>query len=80
MLSVEGFYDGQCVKLKENVEVEKNQRVIVIFAEEFLNNRDEDNEIEDDEFLEALKTDKYVSKETTNYDVDAFIRESRGYE
>ena len=38
------------------------------------------SEIERQAMLEAILTDAYVSKEVTNYDVDAFIRESRGYE
>ena len=37
-------------------------------------------EIERQAMLEAVLTDACVSKEVTNYDVDAFIRESRGYE
>ena len=82
MLAVEGFYDGECVRLKEKVNT-KNQRVAVVFTEELMTmNAGNSSEGVDskDAFLEALLTDKYVSKETTNYDVDAFIRESRGYE
>ena len=32
MLSVEGFYDGECVRIKSHINFYKNQRVIVIFA------------------------------------------------
>ena len=82
MLSVEGIYDGQCVRLKEHVAGKENQRVIVTFAAEFIENNDikVGADVEHDAFMEALMTDKYVSPEPTNYDVDAFIRESRGYE
>lgn len=37
-------------------------------------------DIEREAVREAIRTDACVSKEVTNYDVDAFIRESRGYE
>ena len=81
MLSVEGFYDGEFVRITEDGDFKKNQRVIVTFAEDFANKKvsDSDNK-EKDAFMEALLTDKYVSSVATNYDVDAFIRESRGYE
>lgn len=78
MICVEGFYDGECVKLKENVDA-KNQRVIVTFVEEFLN-KSGLTKAEHDAIRDAISDDTCVSKETTNYDVDAFIRESRGYE
>ncbi len=38
------------------------------------------SEIERQVMREAILTDKYVSPVPTNYDIDAFIRESRGYE
>lgn len=83
MLAVEGRYDGQCVRLNEKVDGKQNQRVIVVFDNVTLdkNGADTDgNDEEKDAFMDALLTDKYVSPVTTNYDVDAFIRESRGYE
>ena len=81
MLSVEGIYDGQCVRLKEHVAGKENQRVIVTFAAEFdEGGNDELNKEERAAIREAILTDKCVSPVETNYDVDAFIRESRGYE
>ena len=78
MLAVEGFYDGECVRLKEKVNT-KNQRVAVVFAEELMT-KSGLTKAEHDAIRDAISDDTCVSKETTNYDVDAFIRESRGYE
>ena len=52
--------------------------MIVTVAEEYTS--DNLNDFGKDSFMEALLTDKFVSSTPTNYDVDAFIRESRGYE
>ena len=78
MLAVEGFYDGECVRLKEKVNT-KNQRVAVVFTEELMT-KSGLTKAEHDAIRDAISDDTCVSKETTNYDVDAFIRESRGYE
>jgi len=127
LTTVEGFFDGESVKLSEPVADKKNQRVIVTFvddsaqvskpkeslpelfkaiaagkydgkksnvdAEEFIREFHEyinSGQCEadkkaaklgllDDPVLTALATDKFVSKDTTDFDVDAYIRESRGY-
>lgn len=68
VLSVEGYSNGESVKLFEPV-AQKN------FDSEDQIVTDEDRAL----MLEALLTDKFVSPVPTNYDVDAFIRESRGY-
>lgn len=81
MLSVEGYFDGDCVRLLEKGNFKKNQRVVVTLAEGEEEVKEESCAEDDrDLFMEALLTDKYVSKVPTNYDVEAYIRESRGYE
>lgn len=128
LTTVEGFFDGESVKLSEPVADKKNQRVIVTFVDDSVqaskpkesltelfkaivdgkydgkksNKIDADKFIRefheyinsgqceadkkaaklgllDDPVLTALATDKFVSTDPIDFDVDAYIRESRGY-
>lgn len=76
MLSVEGIFDGESVKLLEPVKLEKNQRVVVTLAEdaEKKNIRTEEDRKKINDFFENYGK----SGKRTNYNADAFIRYERG--
>lgn len=82
LTTVEGFFDGESVKLSEPVADKKNQRVIVTFVDDSAQVSKPKKKLtaEDRQRIrEALANGECVSKDTTDFDVDAYIRESRGY-
>ena len=78
MLAIAGYFDGDCVRLLEQVQLKKNQRVIITFEE---NTQDKIEKMQTgsdkDFFLEALMNDKFVSAEPTNLNVKKYIEELR---
>ena len=78
MLAIAGYFDGDCVRLLEQVQLKKNQRVIITFEE---NTQDKIEKMQTgsdkDFFLEALMNDKFVSAESTNLNVKKYIEELR---
>ena len=78
MLSIAGYFDGDCVRLLEQVPLKKNQRVLITFEE---NTQDKIEKMQTgsdkDFFLEALMNDKFVSAEPTNLNVKKYIEELR---
>ena len=78
MLAIAGYFDGDCVRLLEQVPLKKNQRVLITF-EENTQDRIEKMQIDSDKdfFLEALMNDKFVSAEPTNLNVKKYIEELR---
>ena len=72
MLAVKGYYDGNCVRLLEPLNIKKNQNVIVHIQEtEPLT----ENEKINDAFLAALEDDSLVIE--TGLDVEAYMKELR---
>ena len=78
MLAIAGYFDGDCVRLLEQVPLKKNQRVLITF-EENTQDKIEKMQIGSDKdfFLEALMNDKFVSAEPTNLNVKKYIEELR---
>ena len=78
MLAIAGYFDGDCVRLLEQVQLKKNQRVLITF-EESTQDRIEKMKTGSDKdfFLEALMNDKFVSAESTNLNVKKYIEELR---
>ena len=78
MLAIAGYFDGDCVRLLEQVQLKKNQRVLITF-EESTQDRIEKMKTGSDKdfFLEALMNDKFVSAEPTNLNVKEYIEELR---
>ena len=78
MLAIAGYFDGDCVRLLEQVQLKKNQRVLITFEE---NTQDRIEKMktgsDKDFFLEALMNDKFVSAEPTNLNVKKYIEELR---
>lgn len=78
MLAIAGYFDGDCVRLLEQVPLKKNQRVLITFEE---NTQDKIEKMQTgsdkDFFLEALMNDKFVSAEPTNLNVKKYIEELR---
>lgn len=78
MLAIAGYFDGDCVRLLEQVQLKKNQRVLITFEE---NTQDRIEKMQTgsdkDFFLEALMNDKFVSAEPTNLNVKKYIEELR---
>ena len=78
MLAIAGYFDGDCVRLLEQVQLKKNQRVLITFEE---NTQDKIEKMQTgsdkDFFLEALMNDKFVSAEPTNLNVKKYIEELR---
>ena len=78
MLAIAGYFDGDCVRLLEQVQLKKNQRVLITFEE---NTQDKIEKMQTgsdkDFFLEALMNDKFVSAESTNLNVKKYIEELR---
>ena len=79
MLSVEGYFDGDCVRLLEKGNFKKNQRVVVTLAEGEEEVKEEARAEDDrDLFMEALLTNSLVIK--TDLNVDEYIRELRSHD
>ena len=82
LTTVEGFFDGESVKLSEPVADKKNQRVIVTFVDDSAQVSKPKKKLtaEDRQRIrEALANGECVTKNPIDFDVEAFIRESRGY-
>ena len=78
MLAIAGYFDGDCVRLLEQVSLKKNQRVLITFEENAQNKIEKMQTNSDkDFFLEALMNDKFVSAEPTNLNVKKYIEELR---
>ena len=78
MLAIAGYFDGDCVRLLEQVSLKKNQRVLITFEENIQDKREKMQADSDkDFFLEALISDKFVSVEPTNLNVEKYIEELR---
>ena len=78
MLAIVGYFDGDCVRLLEQVSLKKNQRVLITFEENIQDKREKMQADSDkDFFLEALISDKFVSVEPTNLNVEKYIEELR---
>ena len=79
MSSVEGYFDGECVRLLEKGNFKKNQRVVVTLAEGEEEVKEEAPAEDDrDLFMEALLTNSLVIK--TDLNVDEYIRELRSHD
>ncbi len=78
MLAIAGYFDGDCVRLLEQVELKKNQRVLITF-EENAQDSSEKMQVDSDKdfFLEALMSDKFVAAKPTNLNVKKYIEELR---
>ena len=77
MLAAEGIFDGESVKFSQPVNFKKNQRVIVTLAEDSSKERVRTEE-EKEKFREFLDK-KLSSSDRTNYNIDAYMRYSRGH-
>ena len=77
MLAIAGYFDGDCVRLLEQVQLKKNQRVLITFEENTQDKIEKMQTSDKDFFLEALMNDKFVSAEPTNLNVKKYIEELR---
>ena len=74
MLAARGYYDGDCVRLLEPLNIKKNQDV-VIRIEEFEPIEEYKTGNNNDAFLAALEDDSLVIE--TGLDVEAYMKEMR---
>ena len=74
MLAVKGYYDGDCVRLLEPINIKKNQNVIVHIQEAEPLTENKSQKV-NDAFLAALEDDSLVIE--TGLDVEAYMKELR---
>jgi len=72
MLAVKGYYDGDCVRLLEPLNIKKNQNIIIHIDEKLL---DEKPRKSNDAFLKAMEDDKFVIH--TGLNVEEYMKELR---
>ena len=78
MYSVQGYYDGNCVRLLGNINAQKNQKVIVEVVDEFWHENTSEQVTETDPFLTALRNDSLVIP--TGLDADSYVEELRAHD
>ena len=76
LTTVEGFFDGESVKLSEPVTDKKNQRVIVTFVDDAQVVKPKKSLTE---LFKAVASGKYDGKKSNNVDPKEFIREFHEY-
>ncbi len=72
MLAVKGYYDGDCVRLLEPLNIKKNQNITIHIDE---NSIDEKPRKSNDAFLKAMEDDKFVIH--TGLNVEEYMKELR---
>lgn len=72
MLAVKGYYDGDCVRLLEPLNIKKNQNITIHIDE---NSIDEKPRKSNDVFLKAMEDDKFVIH--TGLNVEEYMKELR---
>ena len=72
MLAVKGYYDGNCVRLLEPLNIKKNQNITIHIDE---NSIDEKPRKSNDAFLKAMEDDKFVIH--TGLNVEEYMKELR---
>ena len=72
MLAVKGYYDGNCVRLLEPLNIKKNQNIIIHIDEKLLDDKPRKC---NDAFLRAMEDDKFVIH--TGLNVEEYMKELR---
>ncbi len=72
MLAVKGYYDGNCVRLLEPLNIKKNQNITIHIDEKSIDDKPRKS---NDAFLKAMENDKFVIH--TGLNVEEYMKELR---